>query len=194
MSEARDRWLSEGVDVLADEGAAGVRIDRIAARLGLSKGSFHHHFQGAAGFKRDLLTYLEDLQVSALATGIAQVQRDGASTPEESLRELVFLLGGSPELYRPELETALRAWALTDEDAARTQASIDEARLNALQSIWRQISDDEEVVRVAALLPYVIALGSRVIMPPLETEDLQALYTWILRLVPQSLPSTGTGA
>ena len=52
--------------MLAAEGAAGVRIDRIAARLGLSKGSFHHHFAGADGYKRDLLAHYEALSVDAV--------------------------------------------------------------------------------------------------------------------------------
>lgn len=184
MSEARDRWLNEGVEVLAEEGASGVRIDRIAARLGLSKGSFHHHFDGAADYKRQLLTYVEDRQISAFARAIEE-PADGGTAPQETLRSLVALLGTSLDLYRPRLETALRAWALTDQDAARTQAGIDEARLNGLRGIWRQITDDEDVVDTAALLPYVIALGATVIMPPLDIDHLQRLYAMIMPLVPQ---------
>ena len=60
--------MDEGLRVLAAEGAPAVRIDRIAARLGLSKGSFHHHFAGADGYKRDLLALYEALSVDALAS------------------------------------------------------------------------------------------------------------------------------
>lgn len=185
MSEARNRWLHEGVEALAEEGFEGVRIDRIAARLGLSKGSFHHHFDGAAGFKHDLLAHLEDRQVSAFAGMVAEARAEGRTTPQESLMRLVALLDAPRGRYRPRLETALRAWALTDPDAARIQANIDKARLRMLEDIWRRISDDEAVVRAAALLPYVIALGASVVMPPLETEDLQRLYALIMPAAPQ---------
>lgn len=118
MSRARDRWLTAGVEALAEEGANGVRIDRLAARLRLSKGSFHHHFGGADDFKRVLLDHVEGLLTYALqAVVAAPVPTVGG---RETLARLTSLLtdadGG---LYRPELEVALRAWALTDPDAAR---------------------------------------------------------------------------
>lgn len=191
MSEARDRWLREGVEVLAEEGAGGVRIDRIAARLGLSKGSFHHHFDGAAGFKQDLLAHLEDRQTRALSRAVAEAQAGGGRSGRESFQNLLPLLGVSRgELYRPQLETALRAWALTDPDAAQAQASIDEQRLEAIRSIWRRITDDEEEVRLASLLPYVIVVGATVVLPPLEVDDLRRLYERILPLVPEDAPAT----
>jgi AcrR family transcriptional regulator len=51
MTRARDRWLDLGLDVLATEGPSALRIDPLAARLGLSKGSFFHHFASAAAFR-----------------------------------------------------------------------------------------------------------------------------------------------
>jgi len=183
MGDARQRWLDEGVDVLSEEGASGVRIDRIAARLGLSKGSFHHHFDGAGGFKLELLAHLEELLTGALQRTVAdgEAQESGRDT---FVRLIPLVVAGHGGVYRPQLEKALRAWALTDDDAARTQANIDEARLEAIRGIWHKLSDDEEDVRVAALLPYVIAIGSTVIFPPLSTDDLQLLYERILPLVP----------
>lgn len=193
MSRARDRWLNEGIEVLAEQGADGVRIDRIAARLGLSKGSFHHHFKGAAGYKRDLLDHLADVQIGAFDTAVAESGVGPDTPPRDILRNLTAILDAH-SLYRPTLETALRAWALTDKDAALTQARIDESRLHALRAIWHRISDDEEVVRLSALLPYVIALGASILQPPLDASDLQRLYARIMSLVPGDAPPIGDGS
>lgn len=186
MKTARDRWLDEGVKVLAEEGPGGIRIDRIAARLGLSKGSFHHHFDGAAGFKQALLTHLQHLQTESLSRASAELLAEREKRARVGFTDLISLLS-SPhgELYRPQLETALRAWALTDPDAARTQQAIDEARLELLRDIWRRIATDEEDARIAALLPYVIAVGSSVIIPPVGIDDLRRLFERILPLVPE---------
>ncbi len=59
MSSARDRWLDLGLDVLATDGLGALRIDPLAARLGLSKGSFFHHFASAAAFRSALLERYE---------------------------------------------------------------------------------------------------------------------------------------
>ena len=184
MGESRDRWLKEAVEVLAEEGASGVRIDRIAVRLGLSKGSFHHHFDGADGFKKELLAYIEQLLTGALHNAVDDV--DSPQSTRDIVMHLVSLVS-DPDggVYRPDLETAVRAWALTDSDAARAQANIDAARLEILRAIWGRASTDEEEVRLSALLPYVIAVGSAVIMPPVRADDLQGLYELILPLVPE---------
>ncbi len=184
MSEARRRWLDEGVTVLSEEGATGVRIDRIAARLGLSKGSFHHHFDGADGFRKDLLAHIEQRLTDALHEAVSGAEREPST--RDTLTRLTCLVGDHGDLYQPRLETALRAWALCDPAAAQTQATIDHARLQALQAIWRRISPDEEEARISALLPYVIAVGSAVIIPPLPADDLRRLFERILPLVPES--------
>lgn len=183
MGAARARWLTEGVRVLAEEGAAGIRIDRIAARLELSKGSFHHHFAGAAGYKRDLLAHIEEL----LTTPLQSVSTELAGTDgREVLRRLTELVDSPGDLYRPELETAFRAWALGDPDAARVQARVDEQRLEVLRGVWRGLSGDAEEVRLAALLPYLIMLGASVLVPPTPPEDLRLLFERILELVPEN--------
>ena len=184
VSAARDRWLTEGLAVLEAEGAAGVRIDRLAARLGLSKGSFHHHFDGAGGFKRELLAHFERLSIGALDTAIHD-----AGTPEDArgilanLIELIRPGGGS--VYRPRLDLAVRAWSTWDPDVRAVQARIDEARLSALQRVWRPHTKSDEEARVAALLPYLIAVGATVVVPTVEAEELRSVYQILLPLVPE---------
>ncbi|MEO3802106.1 TetR/AcrR family transcriptional regulator [Nonomuraea sp. B1E8] len=183
MSTARDRWLNEGLKVLAEEGAAGIRIDRIAARLNLSKGSFHHHFDGAEGYKKALLAYFEHLSVEALENAIAEIgESAGARVVLARLTELVR--PGGTGLYRPEIDTALRAWATWDADVRAVQARLDEARVSALQRVWRSAVDSDEEARTAALLPYLLAVGATVVFPPVEADQLRDLYEILLPLVP----------
>jgi AcrR family transcriptional regulator len=192
MSAARRRWLDAGIEVLAEEGSVdALRIDRLAARLGLSTGSFYHHFRGAAGFTADLLAHLEEIQTAGFAEAVAGtdvVPEDGARTSADLIGRLAAARAG---FRRPRLEAALRAWALTDPDAARTQAAIDESRLETIRAVWRQVSPDEDEVRLAALLPYVLAIGASTIMPPLGDEDLHRLFERVVSLVPGPAPALG---
>ncbi|MGE2718072.1 TetR/AcrR family transcriptional regulator [Mycolicibacterium litorale] len=184
-TNTRERWLETGLRILAAEGAAGVRIDRIAAKLGLSKGSFHHHFSGADGYKRDLLAHFETLTIDALDRAI-----DEAGSPDDTratLAKLTDLIAPGPnDLYRPELEVAVRAWATWDPDVRAVQARIDKARLAALQRVWRASIDGDDEVRVAALLPYLVAVGASVLVPPVADDELKRVYETLLRLVPDA--------
>ncbi|MEO3892342.1 TetR/AcrR family transcriptional regulator [Nonomuraea sp. B5E05] len=189
MSTARDRWLNEGLKVLAEEGAAGIRIDRIAARLNLSKGSFHHHFDGAEGYKKALLAYFEHLSIEMFENAISEVgESAGARVILARLTKLVR--PGGTGLYRPEIDVALRAWATWDADVRAVQTRLDEARLSALQRVWRSAVDSDEEARTAALLPYLLAVGATVVFPPVEADQLHDLYEILLPLVPDGSSQT----
>lgn len=179
--------MDEGLRVLATEGAAGVRIDRIAVRLGLSKGSFHHHFAGADGYKRDLLAHYEALSVGALASAIDEVG-EHAETQDvlEALTALVRSDG--PGLYRPELDVAVRAWSTFDADVREVQQRIDTTRVDALQRVWSRAVPTTDEARLAALLPYLLAVGAAVVVPPVPADDLRRLYEILLPLVPAAGP------
>ena len=55
----RTEWLDAGLELLADEGAPAVTIERLTGKLGVTKGSYYHHFKGAAGYRTALLEYFE---------------------------------------------------------------------------------------------------------------------------------------
>jgi len=178
----RDRWLDSGLEALAEEGPDGVKIDRLVRRVGLTKGSFFHHFTGTADYKTALLARLEAEATAALdetATGRS------ASRPRQLLEQLTSMIGqpGSA-LWRPELEIALRAWSFTDGGVRETQARIDRRRLDDLMAIWRQLEHDPQQVRVKALLPYLVAVGASMSTVVIDREELQQVYELLLPLVP----------
>ena len=53
----REAWLERALEVLRDESIQGVRIERLARDLGVTKGSFYWHFRDREGLFRDILDY-----------------------------------------------------------------------------------------------------------------------------------------
>jgi AcrR family transcriptional regulator len=178
----RSRWLDTGLEVLAGEGPGGLKIDRLVRRVGLTKGSFFHHFAGAAAYKTALLERLEADATAALSEASASVS---ATEPHQVLAELTGRIG-RPEsgLWRPELEIALRAWSFTDDAVRQTQARIDRQRLAALEAIWQRLEPDRQQARVKALLPYLVAVGASMSSVVVDSEELQQVYELLLPLVP----------
>jgi AcrR family transcriptional regulator len=192
VSAARDRWLDEGLKILAEEGAGGLRIDRLATRLELSKGSFHHHFDGADGYKKALLAHFERLSIETLQNAIAEA---GESAGVRAvLAQLTNLVRPGAALYFPSLDVAVRAWATSDPEVRAVQARLDEARLSALQRVWRPAVSSDEEARAAALLPYLLAVGATVVFPPVDADQLRGLYERVLLpLVPDHLDEARQG-
>lgn len=172
----RDRWLDEGMTVLAGQGPKGVRVDRIAARLGLTKGSFHHHFGGIDDYHRALLERYQSDSMDAIATGVAAVSE---VPPERALMELP-----SQVSFDPRLEAAIRGWANEFEEANSVQARVDTARLEALVSLWERILPDAARARTAALVPHLLMIGASVALPRPSDKDMHEVFSLLATLVP----------
>jgi AcrR family transcriptional regulator len=177
----RSDWIQAGLVAVADNGPDGLRIDRLCRRLGVSKGSFHHHFAGAGDFKQALLAAYEALVVDALNQAIEQTAADN---PKAALAGLTAAITSRGSFYRPDLEVAMRAWAFSDPDARAVQERVDSRRLESLHGIWSRILDDPVAVHTAALLPYLVGIGASLVQPPTPPGQLQRVYELLLRLVP----------
>ena len=126
----RSDWIQAGLVAVADNGPDGLRIDRLCRHLGVSKGSFHHHFAGAGDFKQTLLAAYEALVVEALNQAIEQTAADN---PKAALAGLTAAITSRDSFYRPDLEVAMRAWAFSDPEVRAVQERVDTRRLESLQ-------------------------------------------------------------
>jgi AcrR family transcriptional regulator len=173
---ARDRWIDEGLAVLADRGIAGVSIDGLAGRLGLTKGSFHHHFAGMPGFRIALLERYR----AGFDQGLA-----GAEALLTTSVSPLAALQRFPELLNEldlRLATAVRSWALADPEARAVQAQIDRRWRGLLEGVWGRIVDDPERARTAALLPYLVLVGAAFAVPPVTADDIAAVMAMLAEL------------
>ncbi len=184
----RSDWIQAGLVAVADNGPDGLRIDRLCRRLGVSKGSFHHHFAGAGDFKQNLLAAYEALVVEALNQAIEQAAADN---PKAALAGLTAAITSRDSFYRPDLEVAMRAWAFSDPEVRAIQERVDTRRLESLRGIWSKILDDPAAVHTAALLPYLVGVGASLVQPPTPPEQLQRAYELLLGLVPDGSQEQG---
>ena len=183
----RSDWLETGLTALADDGPNGLRIDRLCRRLGVSKGSFHHHFAGTGDFKKALLAAYEARVVNALEQAIEQT---ATATPKATLAGLTAAITSQQSFYRPDLEVAMRAWAFSDREVRAVQERVDLRRLESLRGIWSNILDDPAAVQAAALVPYLVGIGASLVQPPTPPEELQRVYELLLDLVPNESQQT----
>ena len=162
----RRRWLQEGLALLEEAGAEALTIESLTSRLDVTKGSFYHHFKNYQDFKESLLVFWEEewtLQIIQLA------ERE-ASPPEKLARVIQAALKPS------RLEVALRAWALQDELVRDHQQRIDQRRLAYLEELAYANTGDRLYAQQIAKVFYSIYVGSQHIIPPIQGEDLRALY------------------
>lgn len=160
-------WLIAGLSFIAERGVAALTIENVTAALGVTKGSFYHHFKSFADYKTALLVFFE--QEGTLDI-IQSVEQDAA--PTARLTRL-FEIASS---YAPALEIEVRTWALQDDEVRRVQARIDAQRMGYLSELCTEIVGDTTRATIMAQLAYTILVGSMHVQPPLPLQARRRLF------------------
>jgi len=163
---SRRGWLKEGLALLEEAGAEALTIESLTNRLGVTKGSFYHHFNNYQGFKESLLSFWEEEGTLRIIHWAEQE----ASPPEKLARVMQASLRPS------RLDVALRAWALQDEQVRVHQQRIDQQRLAYFEALVLATRDDRLYAKTFARVLYSIYVGSQHIIPPIQGEDLGAVF------------------
>lgn len=169
--------------MLSELGINGVRIDRLADRLDLSKGSFYHHFAGIAGYRLALLDHFEARYTSRY---IDAVEARGWPTPRAKLDQLIHLVAADSE--DPDdigLETGMRAWAAMDDDARATLERVDRRRTDYLIGLLTDVNPDSADAALLARTLYLTLVGSQHVLPPLPVPELAGIFARLIDVVEQ---------
>lgn len=85
---SREVWLEKALDVLRLEGNAGLQIENITKRLGVTKGSFYWHFKDKNDFRRSILDYWDQVYTKRV---VAKIEATGG-TAKEKLRTVMDMV------------------------------------------------------------------------------------------------------
>jgi TetR/AcrR family transcriptional repressor of nem operon len=94
-AETRRRILDTAQEMILDHGYAGVSIDQLIKRLGLTKGAFFHHFKSKGDLARTLiLRYAED-GVQLFKDSLARAKK----LSDDPLQQFLILIGLYEEIF-----------------------------------------------------------------------------------------------
>lgn len=172
---ARD-WVTVGFDVLSEHGISGIKIQVMAERLGVTKGSFYWHFKDLDDFL-DALTqrWADEMGTQYLATAGGPDEHP-STRMQKRLR--VFL-------SRPvrTLDREMRHWARKD---ARAREALERTDRQIFAQIRRDLSElgfgEAEAEWRASVLFYA-SLGYTTVDHPLTEADLRSEAFKLLQLL-----------
>jgi AcrR family transcriptional regulator len=165
----KTQWLRAGLDALRKGGVAEVRVERLAADLGITKGSFYWHFRDRGELLDALLEYWS-LEMTDAEFARIQALRGGLARRLLALAEDVLEKGVGR--YDP----AIRAWARADRKVAAAVGRVDRRRLRALAQFFLESGCGAGEARTRARLFYTFLLGEpQVRAPAREPGELQRM-------------------
>jgi len=171
------QWLDAGLSTLEKHGARALTIERLADQVGLTKGSFYHHFGGMAAYKTALLSHYELIFTTQY---IEVAEQDAAASPMARLERLNDRVCADPD---QDIEVALRTWALQDPEVRAAQERVDRLRYEYVRDVWFELTGDEEQAALAGRLIYLLLIGAQQHLPPIKPDELRRLSELLLRLL-----------
>jgi AcrR family transcriptional regulator len=151
----RDAWVLAATDVLADEGIAGLRVEVLAKRLKVTKGSFYWHFQD----RRDLLMAVLQVWKEGRIRDIVKQTRAQPGHELEQIYHVIDIYSASRSRRGAMIELAVRDWARRDADAAAIVAEVDDIRLRCARDLFLACGVPMEEASSRCMLLYAYVFG-----------------------------------
>jgi AcrR family transcriptional regulator len=148
---SRQDWIDAALQAVADDGPAGVAVERLAARLGTTKGSFYWHFKDREELITEALAAWERTETDALIEEMKEI-RD----PVERLRTATVMATEYEEEDRPDVRLLPSA---SDPVVGEVVKRVQRKRLDFIAEIFREAGFTPAESRLRARLAYSLALG-----------------------------------
>lgn len=144
-------WIEAATDVLVDQGIDHVRVDLLAQRLGVTRGSFYWHFKDREDLLRRVLQAWRETATENLTARLGSAHED----PLEQLRDVLSLpFRGRAAARAARIELAIRAWARRDQMARFAVDEADSSRIGYIAQLFSALSFPVREARSRAFLLY----------------------------------------
>ncbi len=147
-------WIAAGLDALAADGIAAVRVEPLAKTLGVTKGSFYWHFTGRRALVDAMIADWSRRRVQAIGE-----QTAGGADAARALRRLAALYTARSNARGLAIELAMRALARSDNSAAAAVAAVDAARLSHVASLFVRLGFEPRAAKARAVMLYSYLFG-----------------------------------
>ncbi len=160
-------WIEAAFDALAEGGIEAVRVDPLAKRLGVTRGSFYWHFTDRAALHQAMLKEWRKRASYMIGSRI----ESRTSAPDERLRQTLALPNSTPRAKRAAaIELAIRLWARRDAPAAKAVRHIDRVRLDYYAKLYGEMGLAPAAARRRAFLFYATLMAQAYIDTDADTD------------------------
>lgn len=148
-------WIDMAIDVLSREGIAGLRVEVLAKRCGVTKGSFYWHFKDRQALLDAVLEHWKQGR-------IRDIEKTTSVMPgkeRDQLHYAIEVYGASRNRKGMSIELAVRDWARHDPNAATVVEAVDLYRLECTRKLFVSCGMSDAEAKSRSLLLYACVFG-----------------------------------
>jgi AcrR family transcriptional regulator len=180
----RNAWIKGALGALGDQGPAGLRVEVLAKRLHVTKGSFYWHFRD----RRDLLDAVLDEWKDGRIHDIRKQTTAAAGGERAALRHTIEVYSASRNRKGLPIELAVREWARHDARAAAVVEEVDAERLLCAERLFQLVGMPADQAKARSILLYAYVFGFSLMRCDRFAGDIGAAKDWIVDAVAGTLP------
>jgi AcrR family transcriptional regulator len=151
-------WVAAALEALADSGIDGVRVEPLAKNLDVTKGSFYWHFADRRALLDAMLTHWAEGRIAAIQDQVSG-DKAGKDSPTVILLRLADLYTRHGNTRGLAIELAIRAFARSDEGAAKAVRDVDTERLTHVTALFQKLGWPADDAQARAILFYSYLFG-----------------------------------
>lgn len=175
----RAAWTQAALDTLADEGVTGIRVEVLAKRLHVTKGSFYWHFKD----RQDLLAGVLETWKDGRIRDIVKQTRPEPGKEEAQIFHVIDVYSASRNKKGILIELAMREWARRDAQAAATVEEVDAWRLRCARELFLAIGLPLHEASTRSMLLYAYVFGVSMMNCEKFDGDIARMKSDILKLI-----------
>ena len=149
-----DDWLRAARSALISGGIAAVKVESLAASLGVTAGSFYWHFNNRGALYYRLL---EDWKVANSAAMVEAAELRGATA--EDRFDAFINIWVTEDGYSSAYDSAIRDWARTSDEVRGAVHAVDALHISLLKRIFEDLGYDSGRAEVRARITYFHQVG-----------------------------------
>lgn len=178
----RAAWTKAAIDVLAEEGITGVRVEVLAKRCGVTKGSFYWHFRD----RQDLLDAMLQVWKEGRMVDIVKQTRAEPGHELDRLYHVIDVYSTSRNRRGIRIELAVRDWARRDAAAAKVVEEVDAMRLDLAGRLFLACGCSQKEASARSLMLYSYVFGQSLMVFDRSAPDVAEMKVRIADLVARS--------
>lgn len=144
-------WVAAATEMLVDQGIDAVRVDVLAKRMNVTRGSFYWHFKDRAGLLQAVLQAWREKTTETLTQRLEGAHTDA----RQQLRDVLSLPHrGRAAVRAARIELAIRAWARRDDTARQFVDESDARRIAYIAQVFSSLGFAAAEARHRAVMAY----------------------------------------
>ena len=175
----RSGWIDGAIEALADEGLSGMRVEALAKRFGVTKGSFYWHFKD----RQDLFNAMLQTWKDGRIRDIDKQSAMPAGNESEQLQQIIEIYSANRNRKGISIELAVRDWARRDPQASAVVEEVDTYRLESARKLFVATGLSDSEAKSRSLLLYAYVFGQSLMAYDRFDPKIIDIKQWISRYI-----------